>query len=141
MGLYQLSDEGLTPVDRTTFARERGGDYFEYRGVEGEIGDNALESTILDFELLKPFGVVGLRVANSALPSMPSRLGGLEKSADLAEVLFLVQKFVAFSELSDPLFGGVMPLLHSCLSFWLHSGASGLLVARDHLSRARADAP
>ena len=48
---------------------------------------------------------------------------------------------VAFSEFSDPLFGGVMPLLHSCLSFWLHSGASGLLVARDHLRRARADAP
>jgi hypothetical protein len=24
MGLYQLSDEGLTTVDRTTFAREKG---------------------------------------------------------------------------------------------------------------------
>ena len=104
----------VTPLGEKIAVREVSlGDYFEHRGFDGEIGDNALESTVLGFELLKPFGVVGLRVAKLALPSMPRRLGSLEKPADLAEVLSLVRKFVALSQFSDPLFGDVMPLLYS----------------------------
>jgi hypothetical protein len=54
------------------------------------------------------------------LPAVPGRLGDLELPTDLGEFLALVEQLVAFGELADDLFWGVMPLLHAVLlaPFW-----------------------
>src|SRR5664280_1679786 len=51
---------------------------------------------------------------------MPGRLGDLELPAHFVHVVTLVEQLLSFGELSDHLFGGVIPLFHAVLlaPFW-----------------------
>lgn len=62
-------------------------DLLEHVDVESLIGDQLLEPGVLGFELLEPFGLVGLHTAVLGHPAMPRRLGGLQVTADLSQFL------------------------------------------------------
>ena len=56
---------------------------------------------------------------------MPGRLGDLELTTDLGDVAAAIEQLVAFGELANDLFGGVVPSFHDDI-LSLHEGASGL---------------
>ena len=104
--------------------------------MEGEIGDDPLLASVLGLELLQSLRVVDLHATILSLPTVPGRLGDLELTTYLGEILALVEQFVALSEFSDHLFGGVVPLLQDVLL--APFGASGLSLEVDHFRGIRA---
>ena len=101
------------------------GDVLQHVDVARLVGDDPLQTGVLVLEFLEALRVVGQHGAVLVPPAVPGRLGDLEVPANVGHVAAIVEQFLAFGDLANDLFGGVVLSLHGDI-FSLHKGALGL---------------
>ena len=76
--------------------------------VEGLLGEELLESGVLQLKLLEPLGLGGLHAAVLLPPAVVAGLAGLKCLEDLGEVSTGLEQPVGLGELLDDLLGAVI---------------------------------
>src|SRR5207245_535155 len=79
----------------------------EHVDVEGLVGDQLLQSSVLTLEVLEAPHLLALHARVLCPPAVPGGLGDAEVAQDLRQVFALVEEPLAFADLAQGLFGCV----------------------------------